>query len=80
VPEHHAGLSVEAGKTADDALVIGERAVAVQLLELGEKLGDVIQRVRRSISSEMSTADSFWTNRNSSIFDSNSEIGCSNSR
>src|SRR6185295_2900279 len=35
---------------------------------------------RRSISSEMSTADSSWTKRNSSILVSSSAIGCSNSR
>jgi hypothetical protein len=38
VAQHHAGLAVEAGQTADDGLVIGKRAVAVQFLEVGEDL------------------------------------------
>jgi hypothetical protein len=44
--EHHAGLAVEARQAADDRLVVGERAVAVQLLEVGEHLVDVVERVR----------------------------------
>jgi hypothetical protein len=43
--EHHAGLSVEAGQTADDRLVVRESAVAVQFLEVGEDLGHVVERV-----------------------------------
>ena len=46
VAEHHAGLAVEARQAADDRLVVGEGAVAVQLLEVGEDLVDVVERVR----------------------------------
>ena len=46
VAEHHAGLAVEARQAADDRQVVGECAVAVQLLEVGEDLVDVVQRVR----------------------------------
>jgi hypothetical protein len=45
VAEHHARLAVEAGQAADDRLVVGEGAVAVQLLVVGEDLGDVVERV-----------------------------------
>ena len=44
--EHHAGLSVEARQAADDALVVREGAVAMQLVEIGEQLVDIVQRVR----------------------------------
>ena len=37
VPDHHAALAVEAREPADDRRVVGERAVAVQLLETGEE-------------------------------------------
>ena len=44
--DHHAGLAVEAREAADDGQVIGEVAVAVQFLEVGEDVADVVQRVR----------------------------------
>jgi hypothetical protein len=37
VADHHAGLPVEARQPADDGLVVGERPVAVQFLEVGEE-------------------------------------------
>ena len=45
VAQHHAGLAVEARQAADDGQVVGEVAVAVQFLEVGEDLVDVVQRV-----------------------------------
>ena len=110
VADHHAGLAVEARQPADDRSVVGEGAVAVQLLEIGEQALDVVERVRalrmardlrdlprrelavdvlgerlallvrRSISSEMSTAESSCTKRSSSMLVSSSAIGCSKSR
>ena len=43
--DHHAGLAIEARKAAHDRQVIGKRAVAVQFLEVGEDLADVVERV-----------------------------------
>jgi hypothetical protein len=36
VAQHHAGVAVEARQAADDGLVVGKVAVAVQLDEVGE--------------------------------------------
>src|SRR5262245_10723665 len=46
VADHHAGLAVEAREPADNGGVVGEAAVAVQLLEAGEEIADVVERVR----------------------------------
>jgi hypothetical protein len=46
VADDHAGLAVEAREAADDRLVVGEGAVAVQLMEVGEDIVHVIHRVR----------------------------------
>ena len=46
VADHHAGLAVEARQAADDGGVIGEMAIAVQFLELGEDLGAIVQGLR----------------------------------
>ena len=43
--QHHAGVAVEARQAADDAEVVGVVPVAVQFLEVGEDLVDVVQRV-----------------------------------
>jgi len=45
VAQHHAGLAVEAREAADDGEVVREGAVAVQLLEVGEDVVDVVERV-----------------------------------
>jgi hypothetical protein len=45
VAQHHAGLAVEARQPAHDGQVVGKVAVAVQFLEVGEDLVDVVQRV-----------------------------------
>ncbi|MNC85118.1 hypothetical protein D3C83_06970 [compost metagenome] len=45
VPDHDAGLAVEARKPPDDRGVVREAAVAVQLLEAGEEIVDVVERV-----------------------------------
>jgi len=46
VADHHAALAVEAGHAADDGVVVGEAAVAVQLLEIRKHMGRIVQRVR----------------------------------
>ena len=40
------GLVVEPGQSADQRVVVGIHAIAVQLLEIGEALVDVVERVR----------------------------------
>ena len=40
------GLAVEARQAADERMIVGVHAVAVQLLEIGEALVDVVERVR----------------------------------
>ena len=44
--DDHARLAVEAGQAADDGLVVGKAAVAVELFEVGEDVLDVVQGVR----------------------------------
>jgi hypothetical protein len=46
VPDHHARLSVEACEPAHDRGVVGERAVAVQLLVTRENPVRIVERVR----------------------------------
>ncbi|KAG1171022.1 hypothetical protein G6F35_017134 [Rhizopus arrhizus] len=43
--DHHAGGAVEAREAADDGLVVGVHAVAVQFMEVGEHFAHVVQRV-----------------------------------
>jgi len=43
--QHHAGLAVEARQPADDALVVGKVAVAVQLDKMAKNFAHVIERV-----------------------------------
>ena len=45
VADHHARLAVEAGEPADDRGVVRVGAVAVQLAEVAEHAGDVVERV-----------------------------------
>jgi len=45
VADHHTRLAVEARQAADDRQVVRERAVAVQLVEVGEDFANVVQRV-----------------------------------
>ncbi len=46
VANDHAGLAIEACKTADDGLIVRIAAVAMQFMEVGEDLVHVIHRVR----------------------------------
>ena len=43
--DHHASLAVEARQTAHDRQVVGEGAIAVQFVEVGKDLADVIERI-----------------------------------
>ena len=43
--EHHAGLAIEAGQAAHNALVVSKVAVAVHLDKIGEDVVDVVHRV-----------------------------------
>jgi len=45
VSDDHHGLTVEARQTADDGVVISKAAIAVQFLEVGKDVLDVIQGV-----------------------------------
>jgi len=45
VPDHHAGLALEAREPADDRRVVAEHAIAVQLLEAREHHADEVERV-----------------------------------
>jgi hypothetical protein len=44
--DHHARMPVEAGKTADDGVVVRERTVAMQFLKFGEHQTEEIKRIR----------------------------------
>jgi len=46
VSDHHAGIAVETRQATDDALVIGEVAIAMHLGEVGENFRDIVERVR----------------------------------
>ena len=44
--EDHARRAVESRHSADDGLVVAVTAIAVQLVEIGEHAGDIVERVR----------------------------------
>jgi hypothetical protein len=45
VANDHHRLAVEARQPADDGMVVGKGAIAVQFLEIGEDVLDVVERV-----------------------------------
>ncbi|KAF4530411.1 hypothetical protein B566_EDAN018552 [Ephemera danica] len=45
VPQHHAGLAIEAGHAADDGQIISVVAITMQFMEIGEAFAYVVQRV-----------------------------------
>jgi hypothetical protein len=46
VTDDHHRLAVEARQSADDGVIVGKRAVAVQLFEIGKDQLQVIERIR----------------------------------
>ncbi len=43
--DHHDALAIKTRKAADDRLIIGKAPVAVQLLEIGKQVFDIIERI-----------------------------------